>query len=60
MRKKQFAILNPATKRRFDIGIILRGQKPQGKFESEKPNAMCSHKISLTSINEIDEDVVKW
>ncbi len=60
VRKKQFATLNPATKTRFDIGIILRRQEPQGKLESEKPNAMCTHKISITSINEIDEEVVEW
>lgn len=60
VRKKQFATLNPATKTRFEIGIILKGEKPKGKLELEKPNAMCSHKISITSIDEIDKEVFEW
>lgn len=60
VRKKQFATLNPATKTRFEIGIILKGEKPNGKLELEKPNAMCSHKISIASIDEIDVEVIEW
>jgi predicted transport protein len=60
-RKKQFAILQPATKTRFEIGIILKGQEPAGKLESIKAsNAMCSHKINVTSIEDIDQEVVDW
>ena len=59
-RKKQFAILNPATKTRFEIGINLKGQEPQGKLQAEKPNSMCSHKINLTDINDIDKEVIEW
>jgi len=59
-RKKQFAILNPATKTRFEIGINLKGQEPKGKLEPEKPNSMCSHKINLTDIIDIDKEVIEW
>lgn len=59
-RKKQFATLKPATKTRFEIGINLKGQEPQGKLEAERPNAMCSHKINLTDINDIDTEVIDW
>lgn len=59
-RKKQFAILNPATKTRFEIGINLKGQEPEGKLEPEKPNSMCSHKMNLSSIEEIDKEAIAW
>ncbi|MCL4283459.1 MAG: DUF4287 domain-containing protein [Flavobacteriales bacterium] len=59
-RKKQFATLNPATKTRFEIGINLKGQEPKGKLEPEKPSAMCSHKINLTDIKDIDKEVIEW
>ncbi|MEX2567430.1 MAG: DUF4287 domain-containing protein [Cyclobacteriaceae bacterium] len=47
-RTKQFALLQPATKTRFEIGINLKGQAPEGKLEAiNSANAMCSHKINL-------------
>ncbi len=60
-RKKQFAILQPATKTRFEIGINLKGQKPEGRLEGiNTANAMCSHKINLTGIKDIDTEVIDW
>lgn len=59
-RKKQFTILNPATKTRFEIGINLKGQEAEGRLEAEKPNSMCSHKIKLADISEIDTEVMNW
>jgi len=60
-RKKQFAILQLATKTRFEIGINLKGQEPKGKLEIiNSANAMCSHKINLTDIKEIDKEVITW
>lgn len=60
-RKKQFAILQPATKTRFEIGVIIKDQQAEGILEIiNSPNAMCSHKINITSENEITEDVINW
>jgi hypothetical protein len=60
-RKKQFALLQPATKTRFEIGIILKGQEAQGKLEKINiPNAMCSHKINVADIADIDSEVIGW
>ena len=59
-RKKQFIILNPASKTRFEIGFNLKGVEPQGKLEAEKPNGICSHKMNLTDMSEIDSEVIGW
>lgn len=60
-RKKQFAILQPATKTRFEIGINLKGKSSKGKLEAiNSANSMCSHKISLTDIKDIDKEVIQW
>jgi len=60
-RKKQFAIFQPATKTRFEIGINLKGQEATGKLEANLvTNAMCSHKISLSDLNDLDPEVIQW
>jgi predicted transport protein len=60
-RKKQFAILQPATKTRFEVGINLKGEQPAGKLEAiTSANAMCSHKINLSDIGDIDGEVIGW
>jgi predicted transport protein len=58
-RKKQFAILQPATKTRFEIGLNLKGSEPGGVLEEiNSANAMCSHKINLNSDNELSAEVI--
>ncbi|MFZ2288011.1 MAG: DUF5655 domain-containing protein [Bacteroidales bacterium] len=60
-RKKQFAILQPATNTRFEIGINLKGHEPKGKLEAiSTPNAMCSHRINLTDAKDIDNETIGW
>jgi predicted transport protein len=60
-RKKQFAILHPVTKTRFEVGINLKGQLPEGKLEViNSANSMCSHRINLADIQDIDEEVIEW
>ena len=59
-RKKQFIVLNPASKSRFEIGFNLKGVAAEGRLIAEKPDAICSHKISLSDINEIDQEVINW
>ncbi len=60
-RKKQFAILQPATKTRFEIGLNLKGQPASGRLESiTTANAMCSHKINLADEKDADKEVIQW
>jgi predicted transport protein len=60
-RKKQFAILQPATKTRFEIGLNLKDQQPKGKLETIKAaNAMCTHNINLETLSDIDQEVIGW
>ena len=60
-RKKQFALLQPATKTRFEIGLNLKGLEAQGKLTAiSAANAMCSHKINLLQLDDIDPEVMEW
>lgn len=61
IRKKQFALIKPATKTRIDLGLKLIDTEIQGRLENSGPfGAMCSHRIQLKEINDIDNEVIKW
>ena len=57
-RKKQFALITPATKTRIDLGLALKGDAAHGRLESY--NAMCSHRVRLESAGDFDAAVKAW
>ena len=57
-RKKQFALVTPATKTRIDLGVALKGDNPIGRLEAY--NAMCSHRIRLETSADFDDEVKNW
>lgn len=60
-RKRQFAMLQPATKSRFEVGLNLKGTAPEGKLaETSASNMMCSHFIALAGPEDIDDEVFGW
>ncbi len=59
-RKKQFALVKPATKTRMDIGIQLKGDTPTARLVASKGSAMTSHQVSVTELGEIDAELIGW
>jgi hypothetical protein len=60
-RSKQFALVQPSTRTRVDLGIQLKGVEPQGKLETSGSfSAMVSHRIRLESAADVDDEVVGW
>ena len=61
VRKKQFALIKPATKTRIDLGIKLRGREPSGRLEASGPfGTMCTHRVRLSEIGEVDGELHSW
>ncbi|MDL5045002.1 DUF5655 domain-containing protein [Oscillatoria amoena NRMC-F 0135] len=60
-RKKQFACLKPATKTRFELELILKGQEPTPLLQAiPGAGAMCTHKIVIENLSHISEEVIDW
>jgi len=60
-RRWQFALIKPATKTRIDLGLKLKGQPITDRLESSGPfGTMCSHRVRVSSIEEIDDQLVAW
>lgn len=57
--KKQFALIQPSTKTRIDLGLKLKDHPVEGRLEASGPfGTMCTHRIQLTDISQIDEEVI--
>jgi hypothetical protein len=60
-RSKQFAVVQPSTKDRVDLGLQLKGVAPAGRLEpSGGFNSMVSHRVRLADAREVDHEVRDW
>jgi predicted transport protein len=60
-RTKQFAMIQPSTATRVDVGLILKGVEPEGRLEASGGwNAMFSHRIRLADVADVDAEVIGW
>ena len=60
-RNKQFALIQPSTATRVDVGINAKGEPPTDRLEpSGSFNAMCSHRVRVTSENDVDAELQGW
>ncbi len=58
---KQFALVQPTTKTRVDLGLKIKGKEPEGRLESSGPfGSMCTHRVQLTNVSDIDTEVIAY
>lgn len=61
IRKKQFALIKPATKTRIDLGLKIKGKPTTERLENSGPfGTMCTHRVRLTNEAEIDSELISW
>lgn len=59
--KKQFALLQPSTKTRVDVGLNLKGVEPSGMAEAAGSwNSMVTHRIKLSEIEQVNDELQEW
>ena len=60
-RKKQFAILQPSTKTRFDVGIQLKDFELTDRLlKAGSWNTMVSHRVKLSVQEEVNDELIDW
>jgi hypothetical protein len=60
-RSKQFALIQPSTATRIDVGINLKGVKPSGRLEASGSfNAMVTHRVRIESTAAVDSELESW
>jgi len=60
-RGKQFAIVQPSTATRVDVGLVLPGVEPGGRLEESGGfNAMMTHRVRVGKPSDVDEELSGW
>lgn len=60
-REKQFAIVQPSTGTRVDVGLVLPGVEPGERLEAAGSfNAMMTHRVRVSSKSEVDRELIGW
>ena len=59
-RKKQFAMVGPATKDSVEIGLNAKELPAHPRLKSQPPGSMCNATTRITSAAEVDAQLVGW
>lgn len=60
-RNKQFGLIQPSTATRVDLGLNLKGEPTTERLEASGSfNSMCSHRVRLTSVKDVDATLKRW
>jgi hypothetical protein len=57
-RSKQFGLIEVPSAQRVQLGVQLRGEPTTERLLAG--NAMCSHRVILTSPEQVDPEVLGW
>ncbi len=60
-RRKQFAMIQPTTGTRIDLGLILNDVPATERLESAASfNALFTHRVRVNTIDDVDAQVIAW
>ena len=59
-RKKQFAMIGPATNTRVEVGLNMKGAKAGDRLQELPAGQMCNYRVKLTDVREVDAELIAW
>ena len=59
-RKKQFAMIGPATKTRVEVGLNVKELDAGGRLTELPAGQMCNYKVRLSDVADVDAELVGW
>lgn len=59
-RKKQFAMIGPATNTRVEIGLNAKGLAGAARLEELPAGQMCNYKVKLSDPSQVDDELIAW
>ena len=59
-RRKQFAMIGPATKTQVEIGLNVSGLSASDRLVALPAGGMCNYRVRVASVAEVDATLVGW
>lgn len=59
-RKRQFAMIGPATKTRVEVGINSKTLEATDRLIGMPPGGMCQFKVNVTDASQVDAELIAW
>lgn len=59
-RRKQFAMIGPATRSSVEVGLNMTGIAATDRLIALPAGGMCNYKVRLTSPDEVDAALLAW
>jgi hypothetical protein len=59
-RKKQFAMVGPATNTRVEVGLNMKGVAATERLLAMPSGQMCNYKVKLTGAEQVDAELIDW
>ena len=59
-RKRQFAMIGPATRTRVEVGLNMKGVEGTARLAEMPPGSMCQYRVNVTDVKEVDEELIAW
>ena len=59
-RKKQFAMLGPASKDQVELGLNVKALPASARLKALPPGGMCQYTVRLSMPAEIDAELMGW
>jgi len=58
--RRTFAVIQPTTRTRVDLGLRLDGQQPAGRLLAARDLGAATVRIALTGPRDVDDEVLGW
>lgn len=59
-RKKQFAMVGPATNTRVEVGLNMKSVAATARLIEMPSGGMCQYKVNLTGVGDVDAELLAW
>ncbi len=59
-RKKQFAMVGPATNDRVEVGLNMKGVPATPRLAEMPAGGMCQYKVRVTDVDQVDDELIAW